>query len=142
MIASARTPAGREALREGTSMNSSDGNPNNGKVPRAGTNKFAAVFARRRKGAPTGAMDAPPTGAMDAPPTGAMDAPPTGAQNAPPADRVVHEKESSLPETLVPGLVQTPAPLRAAGGDDDVMSQPPAKNAPRAKGPRSKPGIA
>lgn len=92
---------------------SNKGTPNNGKVPRAGTNKFASVFAPRGKGAASAATNAP-------------------------ADRVVHEKQSSLPTTLVAGLVPPVAPLRAGGGDDDLMSQPPAKNAPKAKPPRAK----
>jgi hypothetical protein len=98
-------------------MNSNDSNPNNGKVPRAGTNRFAAVFAKRGKGAAV----VPPT--------------------LPPAPRVIHEKESSLPDTLVAGLV-APAPLCAAKGDDDVMSQPPKKGAPTGKAVPTKPGLA
>ena len=92
-------------------MSSNSRNPNNGAVPRAGTNKFAAVFAKRGKGAAVIPMTVPPVHA------------------------VVHEKESSLPNTLVAELAPplTPAPLRAAGGDDDVMSQPLAKNAPKGK---------
>jgi hypothetical protein len=39
--------------------------------------------------------------------------------------QVVHEKESSLPVTLVPGLGERKAPRRAASGDDEVMSTPP-----------------
>ncbi len=98
-------------------MSSNSKNPNNGAVPRAGTNKFAAVFARRGKGAAVIPMTVPPV------------------------HKVVHEKESSLPNTLVAELVPYPAPLRAAGGDDDVMSQAPAKNAPKAKPARTTPGI-
>jgi hypothetical protein len=90
-------------------MNSNGSNPSNGKVPRAGTNKFASVFAKREKGGAVVALNAP-------------------------APRVVaHEMESALPDTLVAGLVPPRAPLRAAGGDDDLMSQAPTKNAPIAK---------
>lgn len=99
-------------------MSSNSRNPNNGAVPRAGTNKFAAVFAKRGKGAAATPVTLPPVHA------------------------VVHEKESSLPQTLVAELAPQPpppAPLRAAGGDDDVMSQPPAKNAPKGKPARAKP---
>jgi hypothetical protein len=90
-------------------MNSNGSDSNNGKVPRAGTNKLSAVFAKRGKGGAAGAI------------------------NASPPRVVAHERESSLPDTLVAGLVQPRAPLRAAGGDDDVMSQPPARNAPIGK---------
>jgi len=98
-------------------MSNDGSNPNNGKVPRAGKNKFAAVFAPRGKG---GAGTAP---------------------TAPASARVVHEKQSNLPNTLVADLIPAVAPvapLRAGGGDDDLMSQPPAKNAPKAKPPRTK----
>ncbi len=90
-------------------MSNNDNNPNNGKVPRAGNNRFAAVFAKRGKG---GAVVSPV---------------------APAPREVTHELESNLPDTLVPGLVPPRAPLRAAGGDDGVMSQPPVKNAPIGK---------
>lgn len=96
-------------------MTSNGSNPNNGKVPRAGTNRFAAVFAKRGKGGAAVALLTPSPRA------------------------VVHERESSLPDTLVAGLVPPRAPLRAAGGDDDLMSQPPAKNAPIGKPQRVKP---
>lgn len=99
-------------------MSSNSKNPNDGAVPRAGVNKFASVFAKRGKGAAAMPMAMPPVHA------------------------VVHEKESSLPNTLVAELVPPPppppAPLRAAGGDDDVMSEPPAKNAPKGKPARAK----
>lgn len=105
-------------------MSSNSSNPNNGKVPHAGTNKFAAVFAKRSKGAAVIPMTVPPV------------------------HRVVHEKESSLPPTLVAELVPTPAPapappppLHAAAGDDDLMSEQPAKNSPKGKPARIKPGI-
>lgn len=96
-------------------MSNNDNNPNNGKVPRAGTNRFAAVFAKREKGAAAVALNTP----------------------APRA--VAHEMESSLPDTLVAGLVPARAPLRAAGGDDDLMSQAPVKNAPIGKPKQVKP---
>ncbi len=95
-------------------MSNNGSNPNNGKVPRAGTNKFAAVFAPRGKGAAAVAL------------------------NAPAPDRVVHERQSKLPATLVAGLVPPVESLRAAGGDDDLMSQSPARNAPKARPPRAK----
>lgn len=100
-------------------MSSNSKNPNAGAVPRAGVNKFASVFAKRGKGAAAMPMAMPPVHA------------------------VVHEKESSLPNTLVAELAPSspsapPAPLRAAGGDDDVMSEPPAKNAPKGKPVRAK----
>ncbi|MBK9656593.1 MAG: hypothetical protein IPO66_14485 [Rhodanobacteraceae bacterium] len=99
-------------------MSSNSSNPNNGNVPRAGTNKFAAVFARRGKGAAVIPMTVPPV------------------------HRVVHEKESSLPPTLVAELLPSPpTPLHAAAGDDDLMSEQPAKNAPKGKPARIKPGI-
>jgi len=99
-------------------MSSNSRNPNNGAVPRAGSNKFAAIFARRGKGAAVVPMSVPPVHA------------------------VVHERESSLPNTLVAELVPAlPAPLHAAAGDDDLMSEQPAKNAPKGKPARIKPGI-
>lgn len=79
----------------------SNGN-STGKIPRAGTNKFAAIFAKRGK-------------------------PNSVATEAVAVDRVAHEKESSLPATLVDGLNERTGPLRAAAGDDELMSQPPAK---------------
>lgn len=96
-------------------MKSNGSNPNNGTVPRAGINKFAAGIGKRKGAAATDI-------------------------NAPVGHRVIHEKESSLPETLVPGLVPSVPPLHAAAGDDDLMSEPPAKNAPKGKPPRAKPG--
>lgn len=97
-------------------MSNNGNNPNNGNVPRAGINKFAAVFAKRGKGAAVIEV------------------------NAPVGHRVIHEKESSLPDTLVPGLAPAIPPLHAATGDDDLMSEPPAKNAPKGKPPRARPG--
>jgi hypothetical protein len=83
-------------------MNSNGNTPPIGRIPRAGSNKFATIFAKHGKsnGAATVNVDG--------------------------ADRVAHEHESSLPDTLVDGLSKRTAPLRAAAGDDQLMSQPPA----------------
>lgn len=85
-------------------MTSNSNPPFDGRVPPAGISSFSRIFGKRSKGSV-----------------------PAPAQTRP-ARSPVHEKESSLPATLVPGL--QPAPRRAAAGDDDLMSQPqPAKPA-------------
>jgi hypothetical protein len=71
-------------------------------IPRAVADQFDAEFAR------VGELDRA-----------------TPAPNVAAEHQVVHERESSLPVTLVPGLGERKAPLRAASGDDEVMSQPP-----------------
>ncbi|MGE4073241.1 MAG: hypothetical protein AB7E72_18885 [Lysobacterales bacterium] len=73
-----------------------------GRIPRAGINQYTSVFARHGNGA-------------------------SSQVEASPVDRLTHEPESRLPNTLVPGLSSRSAPLRAAAGDDGLMSQPPRK---------------
>ncbi|MCB1611250.1 MAG: hypothetical protein KDI60_05735 [Xanthomonadales bacterium] len=86
-------------------MNNDSNSTRIGRIPRAGVNQYTSVFARHGQGATS----------------------PAGPSSV---DRVAHEPESRMPITLVPGLGGRAEPLRAAAGDDGLMSQPPRKSSP------------
>lgn len=72
----------------------------NERVPSAGVSRFDQAFGKRIKGA-------------------------AQVAGAPHRRPLVHEKESNLPNTLVPNLRGTKPVMQAAAGDDDLMSQQP-----------------